>query len=98
MENTVGVRQRFSLLTPLLDEKTRRLVAAAECKAWGRGGISAVSKATGVSRQVIRQALRELEEPATKPAGRVRGPGGGRKRASQKDPAVVVALEKVVEP
>jgi transposase len=98
MEDAAGVRRRFSLLTPILDEKARRLVAAAECKTWGRGGVSAVSKATGVSRQVIRQGLRELEEPATRPAGRIRRPGGGRKKASQKDPALVAALEKLVDP
>jgi transposase len=98
MESTASIRQRFSLLTPLLDEKTRRLVVAAECKAWGRGGVSVVSQATGVSRQVIRQGLVELEEPATKPAGRIRRPGGGRKKASQKDTALVAALEQLVDP
>jgi transposase len=92
------VRQRFATLESVLDEKSRRLLAAAESKAWGRGGISAVSKTTGVSRQVIRQGLRELEESATHPAGRIRRPGGGRKSARQKDPTLVVDLEKLVEP
>lgn len=98
MKDAAGVRQRFKVLASLLDEKSRRLVAAAECKAWGTGGVSAVSKATGVSRQVIRQGLRELAEPAAAPEGRVRRPGGGRKKASQKDPTVVADLEKLVEP
>jgi transposase len=98
MEDAAGVRERFSLLTPVLDEKSRRLVVAAECKAWGRGGISAVSKATGVSRQVIRQGLRELAEPATQPVGRIRRPGGGRKKVSQKDPTLLADLEKLVDP
>jgi transposase len=97
MKDAVGVRQRFKSLTAVLDEKSRRLVAAAECKAWGSGGISAVSKATGVSRQVIRQGLRELAQPATAPGGRVRRPGGGRKKASQKDPTLVADLERLVE-
>ena len=98
MEDAAGVRERFSLLTPVLDEKSRRLVVAAECEAWGRGGISAVSKATGVSQQAIRQGLRELAEPATQPVGRIRRPGGGRKKVSQKDPTLLADLEKLVDP
>lgn len=97
MKDAAAVRQRFRLLTPLLDERARRLVVAAECKAWGSGGVSAVSKATGVSRQVIRQGVQELQEPAAKPAGRVRRPGGGRKKASEKDPTLVADLEKLVD-
>ncbi|MHB1935328.1 MAG: ISAzo13 family transposase, partial [Acidobacteriaceae bacterium] len=50
MDGLTGVGQRFAALEPVLDEKSRRLLAAAESKAWGRGGISAVSKTTGVSR------------------------------------------------
>ena len=97
MQDAAGVRQRFKALAPILDEKSRRLVVAAECKAWGLGGISAVYKATGVSRSVIRQGLRELAQPATAPEGRVRRPGGGRKKVSQKDPTLVADLEKLVE-
>jgi transposase len=98
MDSLAGVRQRFAALEPVLDEKSRRLLAAAESKAWGRGGISAVSNSTGVSRQVIRQGLRELEQSPTHPVGRIRRPGGGRKSAEQKDPTLVADLEKLVEP
>jgi len=98
MDGRAGVRQRFTALEPVLDEKSRRLLVAAESKAWGLGGISVVCKATGVSRQVIRQGLRELEEAPTHPAGRIRRAGGGRKRAKQKDPTLVADLEKLVEP
>jgi transposase len=98
MDSSAGVRERFAALEPVLDEKSRRLLAAAESKAWGPGGISAVSKATGVSRQVIRQGLRELEEPATRREGRIRRPGGGRWKVEQKDPTLVKDLEKLVEP
>ena len=98
MDAVAGVRQRFTALERVLDEKSRRLLVAAESKALGPGGISAVSKATGVSRQVIRQGLRELEQSPTPPAGRVRRPGGGRKKAKQKDPTLVADLEKLVEP
>jgi hypothetical protein len=98
MGDVAGVRSRFRSLEGVLDERSRRLLAAAESKAWGAGGISAVSRATGLSRPVIRQGLKELAEPAVHPGGRVRRPGGGRKRARQKDPALVLDLEKLVEP
>jgi transposase len=98
MDSLAGVRQRFAVLEPVLDEKSRRLLVAAESKAWGPGGISAVAKTTGVSRQVIRQGLRELEQSPTHPSGRIRRPGGGRKKARQKDPTLVADLEKLVDP
>ena len=98
LKDPAGIRERYNALASLLDEKSRRLMIAAECKAWGVGGISAVSKATGVARQVIRQGLRELEQPATKTDGRIRRPGGGRKKAKDKDPTLVAALEKLVDP
>jgi transposase len=98
MDRLAEVRQRFISLQPVLDEKSRRMLIAAESKAWGAGGISAISKTTGVSRQVIRQGLRELEGSPTHPDGRIRRPGGGRKSARQKDPTLVADLEKLVEP
>lgn len=98
MDALAGVRRRFTVLEQVLDEKSRRLLVAAESKALGPGGISAVSKATGVSRQVIRQGLRELQQSPTSPPGRIRRPGGGRKKAKQKDPTLVADLEKLVEP
>src|SRR5260370_5373617 len=98
MDGEAGVRERFAALEPVLDEKSRRLLGAAESKAWGPGGISAVSKTTGVSRQVIRQGRRELEQSATRPGGRIRRPGGGRQRAAQKDPTLMRDLEGLGEP
>ncbi len=98
MDALAAVRQRFTALEQVLDERSRRLLVAAESRALGPGGISAVSRVTGVSRQVIRQGLRELEQSRTAPAGRIRRPGGGRKKARQKDPTLVADLEKLVEP
>ena len=86
------------MLKKVLDERSRRLLVAAESKAWGRGGVSAVSRATGVSRQVIRQGLAELQQPVLPPAGRIRRAGGGRKKAVEKDPALLAELEELVEP
>jgi hypothetical protein len=98
MGDPAGVRSRFRSLEGVLDERSRRLWAAAESRAWGTGGISAVSQITGMSRPVIRQGLRELSAPAVHPVGRIRRPGGGRKKARQKDPTLVADLEKLVEP
>jgi DNA-binding phage protein len=98
MADLAGVRSRFRSLQGVLDERSRRLLAAAESKAWGRGGISAVSQVTGMSRPVIRQGLKELSAPAVHPIGRIRRPGGGRKKARQKDSTLVADLEKLVEP
>jgi hypothetical protein len=93
-----GIKKRFSVLSGLLDERSRRLVAAAESLALGRGGISAVSRATRMSRPVIRLGLGELENPQTVVRGRVRRPGGGRKRIVESDAELVGDLERLVEP
>jgi hypothetical protein len=98
MGDLAGVRSRFRSLEGVLDERSRRLLAAAESRAWGTGGISAVSQITGMSRPVIRQGLKELSAPAVHPVGRIRRPGGGRKKAREKDPTLVADLENLVEP
>ena len=98
MDAIAGVRQRFAALESVIDERTRRLLVAAESNAWGLGGISVVSQATGVSRQVIRQGMKELKEVPVSPVGRVRRAGGGRKKSKEKDPSLVVDLERLVEP
>ena len=62
MFNESVLKKRFELLTPFLDERLRRLVASAEAEALGRGGISLVSKATGVSRRAMRVGRQELHD------------------------------------
>jgi DNA-binding phage protein len=96
--DTQTVQQRFELLTPYLDEHTRRLVAAAESIVLGRGGITAVAKATGVSRRAINVGLKELADPASSDRNRIRKEGGGRKRAVDKDLTLRSDLESLVEP
>jgi len=81
-----------------LDERTRRLFAAAESEAIGRGGISAVSAAIGMSRRVVREGKRDLRARVTPPTGRLRQPGGGRKKMVVEDPSLLVDLERLVEP
>ena len=58
-----AITARYETLKTVLDERSRRLLAAAESQAVGRGGISIVAKATGVSRPVIRQGIAELKAP-----------------------------------
>ena len=99
MADLAGIRFRFRALAAILDERSRRLLVAAESAAIGRGGISAVSTATGVSRSVIRKGMAELKQAVSSPPlGRVRRPGGGRKRATERDPNLQRDLEKLVEP
>ena len=95
-----AIKRRFTLLEKHLDERLRRCVAAAEADALGSGGISIVSRATGVSRRAIRRGAEELREAARAGSDerRIRKPGGGRKKAVDKDPALLADLERLVEP
>jgi transposase len=98
MEAAAAIKRRFELLAPVLNERTRRLVAAAEAVAYGRGGGMAAARATGVSRRAIRQGIGELAAPGSLPEGRVRRAGGGRKSAAEQYPGLREALEALVEP
>ena len=94
----LAIRKRYEVLREVLDERARRLLVAAESLTACRGGISAVSRATGVSRQVIARGRQELSAPSIRPPARVRRPGGGRKRAVVKDATLERDLERLVEP
>jgi hypothetical protein len=92
---------KYVALEPVLDERARRLWAATEAHAIGRGGVSRVSEATGLSRITIRVGLNELQ--STPPgrvdvAGRIRKPGGGRKPLTEHAPTLLHALETLVDP
>src|SRR5450756_2921973 len=91
-----AIQQRFSAVSPFLDERGRRLVAAAEAATAGYGGIAAVSVATGVAASTIGRGLRELCE--TRDLGRVRRAGGGRKATVLKDATLLSDLGALVEP
>jgi hypothetical protein len=91
-----AIRQRFSTVAPFLDERGRRLLAAAEAASAGYGGIVAVSSATGLAASTIGRGLKEL---VAKPeVVRVRRPGGGRKPTVAKDPTLLSDLSALVEP
>src|SRR3989440_2441525 len=90
------IRERFLTVAPFLDERGRRLVAAAEAFAAGYDGIAAVAMATGIAPSTIGRGLKELAQDD--PSARVRRPGAGRKPAIVKDPTLVADLEALVEP
>jgi hypothetical protein len=96
----VAVSARFRHVEPYLDERTRRVLAAAEAKAAGTRQVSSVARATGVSPRAIRRGLIELAEAAAtgEAAPRIRKPGGGRKRTESKDAGILPALEALVAP
>ena len=98
-----AIQAKFTTLAPLLDERARRLWAAVEARAIGRGGIIRVAEATGLSRGTIRAGLRELDNPAPpdeerSSSGRLRRPGGGRKPLVDQDPDLLRDLEALVDP
>lgn len=95
--DTSVIKAKFESLVCALDERGRRLWAATEAKALGHGGIALVSRATGVSYSTIIRGLKELES-GPPPPGRIRRPGGGRKKTLAKDSTLVADLDGLVEP
>ena len=93
----IEVRERYQAVAPHLDERARRLVAAAEARALGPGGVQVVHNATGMSIRVIRAGLADLEAPPL-PPGQVRRAGGGRKPLAETDPTLWSDLERLVDP
>jgi hypothetical protein len=87
----------LELLLPVLDEKARRLALGAVARAAGDGGITAVAKMTGASWQTVADGAAELESGQVAPEGRVRRPGGGRKKLAGAGPGLVPALLALVE-
>jgi hypothetical protein len=95
-----GISDRFDSLEVTFNEKSRRIWAAAEALSAGRGGVSAVSRVTGISRTTIYQGIKELEYPENleDAVGRTRGLGGGRKKIIDSDPELRSDLEALIEP
>jgi hypothetical protein len=98
------VRQKFEALAPLLHEKAQRRWAACEARALGRGGISLVASATGLSRPTIHRGLAELSsnsdalEDADPNRTRIRRTGGGRHRLTTDDLTLLKDLQDLVDP
>jgi hypothetical protein len=96
------IRQKYEALNPFMDERLRRLWAAAEARSLGRGGIAAVAAATGLSRTTIKAGLiqhQQQQSSEAKPAfPPLRRAGGGRKSLQKTDPTLLADLELLVEP
>jgi hypothetical protein len=97
-----AVRTKYQLLLPLMTERLRRQWAACEAESLGRGGMSLVAQATGLSRTTIWAGRRELRRRADQPQDdlppeRVRAPGGGRHLVEQDDAEILTALRALVE-
>ena len=97
MIDTAAIATRFEALEPSLDEKERRLFAANEARAAGRGGIAAVSEATGIARSTIGRGLADLRSGAVLFSARVRRRGGGSKPAIETQPELLDVLNDLVQ-
>jgi Rhodopirellula transposase DDE domain len=97
MINEASIRERFVAVGSGLNERSRRLFAAAEAKTAGHGGIAAAYRATGIARSTIGRGLKDLIEPVPLP-GSVRRPGSGRPTLTEQDPSLLETLRQLVEP
>ena len=97
-DSVESLASRFEVLWPHLSERQRRLWLGAEARELGPGGVGIVARAVGVAGDTVRRGRAELQEPLTVSYPRSRRPGGGRKRAEAGDPALVEALDKLVDP
>ena len=94
-EGAIG--ERYRALAGELNERQRRLWAAAEARSLGYGGIAAVARASGMAENTVRAGLRELQEGSEIGRGRVRRRGAGRKPISETDPKLIEDLKRLVE-
>ncbi len=92
-----AIRRRWNDVGSKLDERRRRLFAAGEVGAAGRGGLEAVAKITGIARSTLGRGLKQLDA-APFPPGRVRQPGGGRRSLASQDATLREDLRRIVEP
>ncbi len=92
-----GIRHRWESIGSKLDERGRRLFAAAEVQAAGYGALVIVSRITGIARSTINRGEDDLDEGPL-PDGRVRREGGGAKPSSESDPTLISDLQRLVEP
>jgi len=97
MKTPTELKKKFDLVWPLLDERTRRLLAANEAVSLGFGGVSQVHRACGLSRKSIAHGVREIQEGIVPEEGHIRRSGGGRKSIIVCDPTLLQALEKMID-
>jgi len=97
MSTLAELAEKFRPVWPLLDERTRRLMAANEAMALGHGGVSLVHRASGLSRKAIQKGVQEIRAGSTPGEGRVRRSGAGRKPITVSNPHLVDALEALLD-
>jgi hypothetical protein len=100
MDNNIlaTISEKSRSLFQIFDERQKRLWAATEALPLGRGGITAVSNATGLCRAAIRRGIKELQEPETLEQDRIRKKGGGKKKITENDPTLEHDLEQLINP
>ena len=96
MIDDTAIGSRYRAMRSRLDERERRMFAAAEARAAGYGGVSAVARATGIARSTIDRGLKELD--ASEAARKIRRAGGGRRSLTRTDPTLLEDLRKLLEP
>jgi hypothetical protein len=97
MSSIAVLTQKFKPIWPLLDERTRRIMAANEAIGLGYGGVTMVHRACGLSRKAIAKGIREIEAGDSPLAGRIRRPGAGRKNLMWSDPDLLAALDDLMD-
>lgn len=97
MVQEAAFQKRLRILFPHLNEKQRRWLAVLEAQGLGYGGVSQISRLTGLSRATLRKAQQEIQHPEGLKADRIRTVGGGRRRISENQPGIVKRLKNLVE-
>ena len=98
MIDEAAIGARYLAVSPLLDERARRLMAGSEALAVGRGGLAAVARATGLARTTVQRGMADVRAGETLERGRIRRDGAGRPRAEERDPTLRADLEALIEP
>ena len=101
-DTVYSLQNKYQMLSPSMDERMRRLWAGAEAIDLGRGGITVVSKATGMAHTTIQRGIKELKSHPPQifemTPNRIRQAGGGRKRIEETDEQIISVLESLVDP
>lgn len=98
MIDEAAIAARYQAISPLLDERARRLMAGTEALAIGRGGVAAVARATGLALTTVTRGVADVRAGERIDRGRVRRPGAGRPPIEQRDPTLRGDLEALIEP
>ena len=98
MSSVAALEKKFASVWPMLDERTRRIMAASEALAIGYGGITTVGRACGLSRKAIAKGIQEIKDGSFPGEGRIRREGAGRKKITTSDPKLLTALDRLIDP